>query len=337
MIDALIHLLLFFIETIIIVVAVLIILAGIGSLFSKGKGLKKSTVKIKKLNEHYQEQQENLQKTLLSKKAFKQFKKQQKKSNKLEKSKRVFVLDFQGDIKASQADNLREEVSAILAVAKKTDEVVLKLESPGGIVPGYGLAASQLLRLKANAIPLTACVDKVAASGGYLMACTADKIVAAPFSILGSIGVLAQMPNFHRFLDNKKIDFEQVTAGEYKRTLSLFGKNTNEGREKFKEDLTEIHNQFKHFVQENRPQVNIEEIATGEHWLGHKAFDLRLVDSLKTSDDYIMEQLDKAEIFAIKHCQKKRLGKKLAEGIQLAINKCFFSIKQQDQNSQHFS
>lgn len=212
---------------------------------------------------------------------------------------------------------------------------MLKLESPGGIVPGYGLGASQLLRLKAKHIPLTVCVDKVAASGGYLMACVANKLIAAPFAILGSIGVVAQLPNLHRFLDDKKIDFEQITAGEYKRTLSVFGKNTEEGRQKFKEDLEEIHQQFKAFVQENRPQLNIEQIATGEHWLGHKAFELRMVDSLKTSDDYIMEQLDKANVFEVKYCRKKRFGMKVAENVQLTVNKLLFSWWQRHHENQH--
>ena len=337
MLDAAIQLALFLIETIIIVVAILIILAGIAGLFSKVKDLKKNKIKIKKLNEYYQEQKEDAQQILLEKKEYKQFRKEQKKANKTPKTKRIFVLSFHGDIKASQVDELREEISAVIAVAKQTDEVILKLESPGGIVPGYGLGASQLMRLKEKHIPLTVCVDKVAASGGYLMACVADKLLAAPFAILGSIGVVAQLPNFHRFLDDKKIDFEQITAGEHKRTLSLFGKNTAEGREKFKEDLNEIHQQFKAFVQENRPQLDIDKIATGEHWLAYKAFELRMLDMLKTSDDYIMEQLSKADIFEIKYCRKKRFGLKVAENVQLTVNKVLFSWWQQQQDSQHLS
>ena len=335
MIDALIQLALFLIETLIIVIAILIILAGIAGLLTKGKELKTNKIKLKKLNDYYQEQQEEMQHMLLEKKAYKRFCKEQKKANKLPKTKRLFVLSFNGDIRGNQVDELRDEVSAILAVAKPTDEVVVKLESPGGIVPSYGLGASQLMRIKTRHIPLTVCVDKVAASGGYLMACVADKLIAAPFAILGSIGVLAQIPNFHRFLDDKKIDFEQITAGEYKRTVSVFGKNTSEGRKKLKEDLEGIHQQFKDFVQENRPQLDINQIATGEHWLAHKAFELRMVDALKTSDDYILEQLDKANVFEVKYCRKKRFGMKVTENVQLTVNKLLFSWWQRQHESQH--
>lgn len=337
MLETLSQLVLFLIEAIIIVAAILIILAGIVGVFSKGKDLKKNKIKLKKLNDLYQEQKDHTQKTILTKKDYKQFCKAQKKTDKQANTKRVFVLNFQGDIRASQVEELREEISAIIAVARQSDEVILKLESPGGVVPGYGLGASQLLRLKAKHIPLTVCVDKVAASGGYLMACVADKLLAAPFAILGSIGVVAQLPNLHRFLDDKKIDFEQITAGDYKRTLSIFGKNTDEGRQKFQEDLNDIHQQFKAFVQENRPQLNIEQIATGEHWLAHKAFELRMVDSIKTSDDYILEQLSKADIFEVSYYRRKRFGLKIAENVQLTINKVLFSWWQRAQDNQHLS
>ena len=106
---------------------------------------------------------------------------------------RVYVLDFKGSMDAHEVASLREEVTAVLAVATPQDQVVVRLESPGGVVHGYGLAASQLQRLREKQIPLTVAVDKVAASGGYMMACVADKIVAAPFSIIGSIGVVARI------------------------------------------------------------------------------------------------------------------------------------------------
>ena len=340
MIDALVQFALFLCETAVIVVAVLIILGGIGSVLSKGKEGKKCKLKIKKLNKHYHEQRDEMQQTVLDKKAFKAYRKTNKNKKKAGKDKnreRVFVLDFQGDIKASQVDDLREEVSAILAIANSEDEVVLRLESPGGIVPGYGLAASQLIRLKEKKIPLTICVDKVAASGGYMMACVADKLLAAPFAIIGSVGVVAQLPNFHRYLQDKKIDFEQVTAGDYKRTLTIFGKNTKEGREKFQEDLNEIHHQFKEFVAEYRPQLNISRIATGEHWLGYKALQLKLVDNLKVSDDYLMEKLDHADIFALSTYRRKRFGQKMADSMQMAFDRLVMSWWQRDQEQQHLS
>ena len=105
----------------------------------------------------------------------------------------------------------------------------------------YGLAASQMQRIRDKKLKLTVCVDKVAASGGYMMAVVADKIIAAPFAVLGSIGVLAQVPNFHRLLKKHDVDFEMLTAGKYKRTLTMFGENTDKGREKFQEDIEDTH------------------------------------------------------------------------------------------------
>ena len=186
------------------------------------------------------------------------------------KQQRVFVLNFDGDWKASAVNLFREEITAILCVAKPQDEVVVRLESSGGVVHGYGLAASELQRIKDHHIPLTIAVDKVAASGGYMMACVADKILAAPFAIIGSIGVLAQLPNFHRFLKKHDVDFEQITAGQYKRTLSLFGENTSDGRKKFQTEINEAHQLFKQFITEHRPQIDIDKLATGEYWFGQK-------------------------------------------------------------------
>ena len=202
---------------------------------------------------------------------------------------RVFVLDFKGDLRASAAASLREEVSAILRVAKPGEQVLLRLENSGGTVHEHGFAASQLTRLKQHGLKLAVAVDKVAASGGYLMACVADRLVAAPFAIVGSIGVLAQLPNFHRLLEEKGVDFEQIMAGRYKRTLTMFGKNTDEGREKLQQEVEDIHELFKSQIREHRPQVDLERVATGEHWYGIRALELKLVDELKTSDDLLLE------------------------------------------------
>jgi serine protease SohB len=241
--------------------------------------------------------------------------------------RRVFVLNFQGDIKATAVNNLREEITALLQVATPQDEVVLRLESGGGMVAPYGLAASQLQRLKDKRIPLTVTIDKIAASGGYLMACVGDKILAAPFAIIGSIGVVAQLPNFHRFLKKRDIDFELLTAGEYKRTLTIFGENTVKAREKTQDDLEEIHHLFKAFIQANRKQVDMVEVATGAHWLAKDALALNLVDELITSDDYlsILAGSDKAEIYECQYMTKKTVLEKLSSNVQSALGKlmCF--------------
>ncbi|MDA9557089.1 protease SohB [Vibrio sp.] len=240
--------------------------------------------------------------------------KQAAKEGKLEAKREphLFVLDFNGSIDAKEVTSLREEVTAILAVAKKGDEVLLRLESGGGMVHGYGLASSQLDRLKAARLPLTIAVDKVAASGGYMMACIADKIVSAPFAIVGSIGVIAQIPNFHKLLKKFDVEFEQMTAGEYKRTLTMFGENTDKARDKFKEELEETHGLFKDFIRERRPDLDLESVATGEHWFGTQAHKLGLVDEIKTSDDLVVEACKNKKVLSIQYVQKKKLGAKLA-------------------------
>lgn len=230
-----------------------------------------------------------------------------------EERKRVFVLDFNGDIRASEVDLLREEISAVLAFASPSDEVVLRLDSAGGMVHSYGLAASQLERIKSAKIKLTICVDEVAASGGYMMACLADKLIAAPFSILGSIGVVAQLPNFHRVLKKHGVDYETFTAGEYKRTVTMFGENTEKGKEKFIEEIQDTHLLFKEFVAQARPNVDIDKVATGEVWFGRRALEQNLVDELNTSDDFLMKICQSADVYQVRYEIKKSFGERISE------------------------
>jgi serine protease SohB len=225
------------------------------------------------------------------------------------------VIEFEGDIRATQVDNLREEVTAVLSVANTEDEVLVSVESPGGMVHAYGLAASQLARFREHNIPLTVCIDKVAASGGYLMACTANEVLAAPFAVVGSTGVLAQVPNFNKLLKKNDIDYEEMTAGEYKRTISFLGEITDKGRQKFTEQLEETHGLFKAFIKEFRPQVDLEKVATGEHWLGKHALELKLVDGLKTSDEFILSRCEKSDIYKVKMHTKKKLMQALSEAM----------------------
>ena len=232
----------------------------------------------------------------------------------------LFVIDFEGDLQASRVANLREEITAVLSIAGKQDEVLVRIESPGGVIHGYGLAASQLQRVRNRGIPLTVAVDKVAASGGYMMACIANRIIAAPFALLGSIGVVAQVPNFHRFLQGKDIDVEVMTAGEYKRTLTLFGENTEAGREKFQSELDDIHLLFKDFVSEHRPAVDMTEVGTGEAWYGRRALERHLVDELKSSDEYMVEQAGERNVFVVKYVQHKSRVDRLMEKFTLLFN-----------------
>ena len=237
-----------------------------------------------------------------------------------DKKDRVFVLDFRGDIRASAVSSLRREITAVLSLAEESDEVLVRLESGGGMVHAYGLASSQLQRIKDQGITLTVCVDKIAASGGYMMACVASKLLAAPFAIIGSIGVVAQIPNFHRLLKKHEVDFELVTAGEYKRTLTMFGENTEKGREKFIEEIEDIHLLFKEFVKQHRPQIEIEEVATGEIWFGQRALDMVLIDELVTSDEYIVNACENSDVFEVKYKEKKSLPEKLGTALESAVD-----------------
>lgn len=307
------------IATVVIAIAVIAVL--IVNLTQRKR--QRGELRITRLSEQYTEMQEEMSVALLDPHQQKLWHKAQKKKHKLDakaakqKAKleqrpeaakpRVYVLDFKGSMDAHEVSSLREEITAVLAVARAEDQVVLRLESPGGVVHGYGLASSQLQRLRDKQIPLTVAVDKVAASGGYMMACVADKIVAAPFSIIGSIGVVAQIPNFNRFLKNKDIDVELHTAGQYKRTLTLLGENTEEGRQKFREDLNDTHQLFKSFVHQMRPSLDIEQVATGEHWYGTQALEKGLVDQVGTSDDLLLGLMEGRELVGVRYTRKKKL------------------------------
>ena len=237
-----------------------------------------------------------------------------------ERKPSLYVLHFKGDISASETAALREEISAIVQVAKPNDEVLLCLESPGGVVHGYGLAASQLMRLKQHNIKLTVAVDKVAASGGYMMACVADKIVSAPFAIIGSIGVVAQIPNIHRLLKKHDVDVDVMTAGEYKRTVTMLGENTEKGKQKFQQELEETHQLFKQFVSQNRPHLDVEQVATDEHWFGQQALNLNLVDEIMTSDDLLLQAMKEKQLIGVKYVVKKSLLQKVGKQAEESVD-----------------
>jgi len=243
---------------------------------------------------------------------------------------RAFVLDFDGNLRASAVTGLREEVTAVLAVARPGDEVIVRLKSPGGLVHAYGLAASQLERVRAKGVKLTAAVDLVAASGGYMMACVADHIVAAPFAVVGSIGVVAGIPNVHRLMKKHDVDYELLTAGEYKRTLTVFGENTEAGREKFQRELDETHALFKDWVGRYRPQLDLAKVATGEHWYGTQALALGLVDQLATSDDYLLGKLEGFDLVSVRHEVRRPLIERMTRGVEGAVGRAFDRLLQRD-------
>ena len=337
---------LFFLKALTFVIAIAVIFMIVLGSRSRGSsgGSREGHIEIKKYNERLEDLQDALTHSLLDpiqqKAADKEKKAERKAEKKAQKAAakkarkqrgsgetivteetkpRMYVLEFDGDIRASEVEKLRREITAVLTAATSDDEIVVRLESGGGMVTSYGLAASQLDRIRDKKIPLTICVDKVAASGGYMMACVADKLVAAPFAVLGSIGVVAQIPNFHRLLKELNIDFELLTAGKYKRTLTVFGENTDEARDKFLEDIERIHNQFKSYVSQRRPGLDIDKVATGEIWSGQDTLDLNLADELSTSDQYLIEACDDREVLMLSYKEKKKLMDRLSLGMQSAL------------------
>lgn len=306
--------LLFLAKGLTLVVLILAALAGVFGILARARHADKAVVQIRHLNRQYERMREAMQMALHRHKSLRglwprKHKERRSKPHKVDAEplrRRIYVVNFHGDIMASAVASLREEVTAILAVAEPRDEVLVRLESSGGIVHGYGLAASQLVRVKDQGIPLTVVVDKVAASGGYMMACVADRLIAAPFAVIGSIGVVSQIPNFNRLLKKHDVDFEQFTAGDYKRTVTLFGETTEAGRAKLQQEVETTHTLFKTFLKSHRPALDLEQVANGEHWFGTEALQLKLIDALSTSDAYLLDASAEADLYEVTYPAKKK-------------------------------
>lgn len=318
----------FLAKTATVVVALMMLIGMIAAVSARNRHSHKGEILVNFLNDSLAEMTDVLKASILTKdelkaeaKADKKKAKEEKKNKTPEQRKRVYVLDFNGDVKAEGVDSLRQEITAILTLATPSDEVVMRLESPGGQVHMYGLAASQLERLKEHQIPLTVCVDKVAASGGYMMACVANKIIAAPFAVLGSIGVVAELPNFNRVLKRFDVDYNVYTAGEFKRTVTLMGENTEDGVRKFKEELEDTQRLFKALVHRHRPQLEIDSVATGEHWYGSHALSNQLIDQLGTSDDYLFNLSKTSDLFEIKYEIKRSIAEKFGVHMDAMIRR----------------
>ncbi len=314
---------LFLLKVLTIVAAIIVVIVAAAS---AGRRAQLEALEIENLNKKYKTLADTLRNAIASKgerkKAVKARRKEEKAEAKAPSGKpRTFVIDFKGDLKATAVASLREEVTAILDVAEQDDEVIVRLENHGGVVHEHGLAASQLSRIRDREIPLIVCVDKVAASGGYLMACVASKVYAAPFAILGSIGVLAQIPNFNRMLDSHGVDFEQITAGKHKRTVTMFGKNTDEDRAKLKEELEDVHTLFKDAVSRYRPELDLDQVATGEHWYGTRALELGLADEIRTSDELLKERIDERDLYKVTYKIKQPLQKRVMANIDSLLEK----------------
>jgi len=313
-------------KVLVIALAVILVIGLVARLIKKSEKKQKKHIKVEDLGKQLESYYLQVKRVTAGKKTFESLAKKLNKKRQDQEKKNIYgpvayLLDFKGDIKASQVDMLRDEVSTLLKVADpKKDEVIVRIESPGGVVHGYGLAASQLKRIKDHKFPLTVCIDKVAASGGYMMACVADTILSAPFAIVGSIGVVFQLPNLHRFLKNKDIDYIQLTAGEYKRTVSLFGEISEKGKAKQLQDVEDMHKLFKEHVRANRSSLDIDKVSTGEYWYGIRAKELNLVDRILTSDDYIAQLLnDNKRVFKIKLSVHKNWVDKFSGKIESAL------------------
>jgi serine protease SohB len=315
---------LFLLKTVTVAGALVFVIAAAAA--ASRRASRHEGLEIESLNKKFRSRAQALQRAVLAKRRWKALAKADKARDKAaSKSRsgrpRTFVVDFKGDLKASAVQSLREEVSAILEVADEDDQVVVRLENYGGVVHEHGLGASQLARIRDRNVPLIVTVDKVAASGGYLMACVANRIVAAPFAILGSIGVIAQLPNFNRMLDSHGIDFEQITAGEYKRNVTMFGKNTDADRARLKEQLEDIHALFKAAVGTYRPNLDLGKVATGEHWYGSRALELGLADELKTSDALLAELVADRDLYSVSYKIKKPFQKRLMGNVDDVLEK----------------
>lgn len=321
--DFLYHFGLFLAQAVTIVLSIIIIIGVIADVVAKPMS-SGGEIELEDISSRLKDIKEQFEQQLLHKEQVKQLKKQRKAQQKSKDHQahkpHLFVINFEGGTNADEVDVLTEEVTAILTIASDKDRVLVKVDCGGGVVHGYGLAASQLMRIKQQNIPLVVAVDKIAASGGYLMACVADEIIAAPFAILGSIGVMAQMPNFNRLLKKHDVDYELFTAGEFKRTVTMFGENSDKAKQKFNQELDEVHVLFKDFVTTNRSSLDIEQVATGEHWYGTDALSRGLVDKLQTSDDYQMNLLESHKVVGVKCRIKKGFTEKLGLALSYAAD-----------------
>lgn len=317
---------LFLAKAVTLVAAIIFVVGSIATLVRQMREQMAEQLDVKNVNQRFETMADILNQELLTEEESKARAKQKKAEAKAEAKAakkgskphkpKLFVLDFDGDVRASAVDHLREEVSAVLQVAKAEDEVLVKIESGGGLVHSYGLAASQLRRLRDKDLRLVVAIDRVAASGGYMMAGVAEHIIAAPFAIVGSIGVIAQLPNFNKWMKKHDIDYEMITAGEYKRTLTILGENDDKAREKFREEIEDTHELFKEFLRDNRPDLDMDKVATGEHWYGKRALQLGLIDEIQTSDDYLLQSLKTRDIYTVTYKSRQPLSERISHAVQ---------------------
>ena len=303
-------------ETVFLILSIVVVLAAVAAavllilrIMSANRAERResdSDLQITDLGKQLAERANKVKRRLMPKKERKELAKRSKAEASTENyNSTVFVIDFRPKLRAREVETLRKEVDVITQLATPRDEVLVRIDSPGGTVTGYGHAASQLLRIHNIGVPLTICVDEIAASGGYMCAAVADKIVAAPFAFIGSIGVVAGIPNFVGLMNKLGVRYFELTAGENKRTLTPFSEPTPEKQAVEQQRLEAIHRAFKELIKKRRPNLDIDRVADGNYWLAVDAKELGLVDMIQTSDEYLLEQARASRRILKISCERK--------------------------------
>lgn len=214
------------------------------------------------------------------------------------------VLRFEGDTMATGRQDFARMVDEVLHNKERIQRVIVVVNSPGGGVSVYGQMFAGMERMRNAGVDVTACVDTYAASGGYLMSVPAQRIIAAPFAMVGSIGVVSEFMNFNKLLRRLGVEPMTITAGELKRTVTPLSEVTEENKAAYKAQLEAIHRQFIAVVKKYR-EVDADRVCTGNHWTAAESVELKLnlVDGLATSQEYLFEANQTEDLVTISKLQ----------------------------------
>ncbi|MDP3296608.1 MAG: signal peptide peptidase SppA [Thermodesulfovibrionia bacterium] len=184
----------------------------------------------------------------------------------------------------------RDVIDELKTYAKDSSikAVVIRIDSPGGAVAPAQEIYKEIVKLKKEK-KVVASMGSVAASGGYYIACPADKIVANPGTLTGSIGVIMEIPNIEGLMKKIGVETKVIKSGKHKDIASMFKSMTEEERKILQSVLDDVHDQFIRAVSEGRNMKyeNIKELADGRIFTGKKAKELGLVDTLGNLDDAV--------------------------------------------------
>ncbi|WP_343192796.1 S49 family peptidase [Buchnera aphidicola (Taiwanaphis decaspermi)] len=273
-----------------------------------------NTLKVELLNNHYKKLKNDL--------SFFQKKKIINQKNVYNKKSNLYILDYNDKIKKNKIKKLREEISSIILVAKKNDEVLLRLENTSDIVYEYGLVIAQLQRLRKKGIKLIISIDKIVSNGGYIIACVADHISASPFSIIGPINIVVNIPNIDKYTQTSNLNNQLNDCNTFTK-LTLIKNNTKIYVNKIfnKLDIKKyIRNSF---IKDMRPSLNLNKIFNQNYWIGENAINEKLIDSINTSDDILFSKKDTHNLLKIKYVYKSNIVEKYI----VTLNKYFKFLK----------